>query len=60
MALDPDMRPRTALDLADAVAHVSAGGTEAATANGWPARLVVPLAGMVFAVTAAATWLFLR
>lgn len=60
MALDPESRPRTALDLADALAHVSAGGTDAIGSPGWSARLVVPLAAAVFAGTAVATWLFLR
>jgi serine/threonine protein kinase len=58
--LDPESRPRTALELADALAHVSAGGTDALGSPGWSARLVVPLAGVVFAASAVATWLFLR
>jgi serine/threonine protein kinase len=60
MALDPEARPRTAADLAEALAHVSAGGTDAPMSAGWPARLVVPLAATLFAATAAVTWLFLR
>jgi serine/threonine protein kinase len=60
MALDPDTRPRTALDLADALAHVAAGGTDTPLPNGWSARVVVPLAAVVFAGSAVATWLFLR
>jgi serine/threonine protein kinase len=60
MALDPAHRPRTALELADALAHVSAGGTDATGSPGWPARLVVPLSAVVFAGTASGTWLLLR
>jgi serine/threonine protein kinase len=60
MALDPDLRPRTAADLADALAHVRAGGMSSSAVGGWRARVVVPLAGVAFAVSAASTWLFLR
>jgi serine/threonine protein kinase len=60
MALDPDARPRTAADLAGALAHVRAGGTATSTASGWRARAVVPLAAMAFTASAGATWLFLR
>ena len=60
MALEPDRRPRTAIELADELARVAAGGTDTPLAAGWRARVVVPLAAIVFAGTAAATWLFLR
>lgn len=60
MSLDPAGRPRTAADLADALAHVRAGGSSSPAAGGWRARVVVPVAGVVFAASAAATWLFLR
>lgn len=60
MALDPEARPRTALDLADALAHVSAGGTDTAVSAGWPSRVIVPVAAVAFAAAAATTWLFLR
>jgi serine/threonine protein kinase len=60
MALDPDRRPRTAIELADELARVAAGGTDTPLATGWRARVVVPLAAVVFAATSVATWLFLR
>ena len=60
MALEPDRRPRTAIELADELARVATGGTDTPLAAGWRARVVVPLAAIVFAGTAAATWLFLR
>jgi serine/threonine protein kinase len=59
MALDPEARPRTAAELALALAHVRAGGTTSA-GGGWHARFVVPLAAAAFSVSAAATWWFLR
>jgi serine/threonine protein kinase len=59
MSLDPAGRPRTATDLADALAHVRGGGVSS-SAGGWRARVVVPLAGVAFAVSAVATWMFLR
>lgn len=60
MALEPESRPRTALELADALAHVSAGGADSPIARGWSTRVVVPLAAVVFAGSAIVTWLFLR
>jgi serine/threonine protein kinase len=60
MALDPDRRPRTAIELADELTRVAAGGTDTPLATGWRARVVVPLAAVVFAATSVATWLFLR
>lgn len=61
MSLDPQARPRTADDLADALAHVASGGrSDPEATNGWRARVVVPLAGVVFVASAVATWFFLR
>jgi len=60
MALDPDGRPRTAIELADELARVAAGGTDAPSRSGWSGRVVVPLAVAVFAVSAVVTWFFLR
>lgn len=60
MALDPEMRPRTANDLADALAHIAAGGTEARLPRGWRARIVLPIATLAFVTSAAVTWLILR
>ena len=60
MALDPATRLRTAEDFADALAHVSAGGTWSTDRRGWRARIVLPLAAVAFAASAAGTWLLLR
>lgn len=60
MALDPADRPRRAEDLADALAHVSAGGHDEGRAPGWPAVAVVPLAAAIFSVTAVVTWILMR
>jgi serine/threonine protein kinase len=59
MALDPTQRPRTATDLAEALAHVRVGGISAAV-TGWRARIVLPVAGAAFAASAASTWWLLR
>ena len=60
MARDPEARPRNADALADAIAHVAGGGVEAPPAPGWRARIIVPLAALMFAASAAGTWLVLR
>ncbi|MFC5678461.1 serine/threonine-protein kinase [Aeromicrobium endophyticum] len=60
MSLDPAGRPRTAADLADALAHVRAGGSSSPVVGGWRTRVVVPVAGAAFTVSAVATWLLLR
>lgn len=60
MALDPQNRPASAVDLADALAHVAAGGVTDQAATGIRARILVPLAAAAFAASAVATWLFLR
>lgn len=60
MALDPADRPQRAEDLADALAHVSAGGRDEARAPGWPAAVVVPLAAVIFSATAVVTWILMR
>ncbi len=64
LALDPGERPRTAEELAGSLARVAAGGFDFPSASsagsGWPARVVVPLAGIMFATTSVVTWLILR
>lgn len=60
MALDPEERPRTAEDLADALGHVAAGGSHARDVSGWRAQVVLPLAAALFAATTVVTWLLLR
>ncbi len=60
MALDPGARPQTANDLADALAHLAAGGREAPLRQGWQARVVLPLAALIFVASATVTWLILR
>lgn len=60
MALDPEERPASAADLAEALAHVSAGGAAERAGTGVRARVLVPLAGIAFAASAVVTWLFLR
>lgn len=60
MALDPDRRPRSAAEFAQTVASVRAGVADIARPAGWRARVVVPLAAMVFAATAVATFVLLR
>lgn len=60
MALDPADRPATASDLADALAHVAAGGLSGKASSGVRTRVLVPLAAAVFVASAVATWLFLR
>lgn len=60
LALDPQVRPRTADRLADLIADAAAGPTESTTGRGWRALVVLPLAALMFAGAAAATWLLLR
>lgn len=60
MALDPEARPRTATDLADALARVAAGGTDDRLPHGWRARVVLPIAALSFVASATATWIILR
>lgn len=61
LALDPEGRPRTAEELADSLAHVAVGGSDFPSGNsGWRVRVVVPLAGIIFAATSTVTWLILR
>jgi serine/threonine protein kinase len=60
LALDPATRPRSADELADAIAHLAAGGVETLLPRGWRARVIVPLAGLAFVASAAATWIVLR
>lgn len=67
MALDPAGRPRTAEELADALAHVASGGSDSdgsgfndSGPTGWRARIVVPLAAAVFVATAVVTWFVMR
>lgn len=60
MALDPENRPATASDLADALAHVAVGGLSGSTSSGVRTRVLVPLAAAAFVASAVATWLFLR
>lgn len=60
LALDPVARPRSADELADALAHLAAGGVETLLPRGWRARVIVPLAGLTFVASAVATWIVLR
>lgn len=60
MALDPDIRPKTAAAFADDLARVAAGGADTPHADGWPTPLVSWLAATLFAVSAVLTCLVLR
>lgn len=60
MALDPAGRPRTANDLAEAIAHVAAGGAHAPLPRGWRARVVLPVAGLMFIASGTLTWFIVR
>lgn len=59
MALDPAARPRTAEAFADALARLRDGGIDTPP-TGWRLRIVLPLAAVAFAASAAGTWLLLR
>lgn len=60
MSLDPQRRPASAAELADALARIAAGGAVDRPESGVRAMIIVPLAAAVFVLSAAATWLFLR